>query len=85
LDIAALIGKEILEKFYSWGTELQVILKGDLLPAKDWSVLSAWHTAAEDVFAQRRYILPVNIQSLVVSSEHVSTLCLPFGRRIIGY
>jgi hypothetical protein len=77
--------KEISEKLYCWGTVVQVTLKGDLLRSKDWSVLSAWHTAAEDVFAQGRNILPVNIQIIVVSCEHVSTLCLPFGRRIIGY
>jgi hypothetical protein len=71
--------------FYCWVTEVQVNLKCDLLPAKYISVLSFWHTASEDVFAQGKNTLPVNIQSLVVSSEHVNTLCLHFGRRIFGY
>jgi len=39
----------------------------------------------EDIFAPGRNILPVNIQSLVVSFEHVRTLCLPSGRKIFGY
>jgi len=41
-DIAALNGKkEVLDKLHSWGTEVQVNLKSDLLPAKHYSVLSA--------------------------------------------
>jgi len=35
-NIAALNGnKEVLDKLYVWGKEVQVNLKGELLPAKD--------------------------------------------------
>jgi len=85
-DIAALNGnKGVSEQLYCWSTEVHVNFKSDLLSAKTYSILSAWYTAVEDVFAQGRNILPVNMQNLVFSSVHVRSLCLPFGRKIIGY
>ena len=85
-DIAALNGnKDVSEQLYCWGTEVHVSFKSDLLPAKTYSILSTWYTALEDGFAQGRNILPVNMQNFVVSSVHLWTLCLPFGRKITGY
>jgi len=39
--------KEILEKLWGWGREVQVNLKEDLLLAKGWNGLTALDIAAE--------------------------------------
>jgi hypothetical protein len=40
--------KEILEKLWYWGTEMQVNLKDDLLLAKDRDGLTVWDKAPEN-------------------------------------
>jgi endo-1,4-beta-D-glucanase Y len=45
--MAAIIGnKDILEKLWSWGREVQVNLKDDLLLAKGRNGVTAWDMAA---------------------------------------
>jgi hypothetical protein len=40
--------KEILEKLWCWGREVQVILKGDILLSKRTKGQTAWNLAAEN-------------------------------------